>query len=79
MAALVEREFKVHYHPRYLARPLKAHHVRVQRPTTRTKERDELAIVVWPKREGTALKRRRIGSSGRFFPGTRRITASAPD
>ena len=78
IAALIEREFGVHYHPRYLERPLKAHGFSVQRPTTRAKERDELVIAVWPKREWVALKRRPSGSTGRFSSGTRPATASGP-
>src|SRR5215208_3759640 len=50
LAAVIEREFGVRYHPRYLERPLKAHGFTVQRPATRAKERDELVIAVWPKR-----------------------------
>jgi putative transposase len=57
IAALIEREFGVHYHPRYLERPLKAHGFSVQRPATRAKERDELVIAVWPKRDWGALKK----------------------
>ena len=78
IAALIEREFQVHYHPRYLERPLKAHGFSVQRPATRAKERDELVIAVWPKRAWIALKRRRSGSTGRFSSGTRPATASGP-
>ena len=61
IAALIEREFGVHYHPRYLERPLKAHGFSVQRPATRAKERDELVIAVWPKREWVALKKNSTG------------------
>ncbi|MFD0465223.1 winged helix-turn-helix domain-containing protein [Microvirga aerilata] len=57
IAALIEREFGVHYHPRYLERPLKAHGFSVQRPATRAKERDELVIAVSPKRDWVALKK----------------------
>jgi transposase len=78
IAALIEREFGVHYHPRYLERPLKAHGFSVQRPATRAKERDELVIAVWPKREWVALKKRRSGSTARFSSGKRPATASAP-
>jgi putative transposase len=78
IAALIEREFGVHYHPRYLERPLKAHGFSVQRPATRAKERDELVIAVWPKREWVALKKRRSGSTARFCSGMRPATASAP-
>ncbi|EIM24340.1 hypothetical protein MicloDRAFT_00069930 [Microvirga lotononidis] len=34
IAALIEREFQIHYHQRYLERPLKAHGLSVQRPAT---------------------------------------------
>ena len=78
IAALIEREFGVSYHPRYLERPLKAHGFSVQRPATRAKERDELVIAVWPKRDWVALKKRRAGSAGHFFSGMRQATASAP-
>jgi transposase len=66
IAALIEREFGVHYHPRYLERPLKAHGFSVQRPATRANERDELVIAVWPKRDWVALKK---GAPGAPDPG----------
>ena len=78
IAALIEREFGVNYHPRYLERPLKAHGFSVQRPATRAKERDELVIAVWPKREWVALKTRRSGSTARFSSGMRPAIASVP-
>jgi putative transposase len=76
IAALIEREFRVIYHPRYLKRPLKAHGFSVQRPATRAKERDELVIAVWPKRDWVALKKRRARSTGPWSSGTRPATAS---
>ncbi|MPR13772.1 winged helix-turn-helix domain-containing protein [Microvirga tunisiensis] len=63
IAALIEREFGVNYHPRDLERPLKAHGFSVQRPATRARERDELVIAVWPKREWVALKKGAAGTS----------------
>jgi transposase len=78
IAALIERAFGVHYHPCYLERPLKAHGFSVLRPATRAKERDELVIAVWPKREWVALKNRPSGSSARYSSETRPATASAP-
>jgi transposase len=57
IAALIEREFGIHYHPRSLERPLKAHGFSVQRPAPRARERDELVIAVWPKRDWVALKK----------------------
>jgi transposase len=76
IAVLIEREFGVHYHPRYLERPLKAHGFSVQRPATRARERDELVIAVWPKRDWVALKKRPSGSTGPLSSGTRPGTAS---
>jgi transposase len=76
IAALIEREFGVRYHPRYLERPLKAHGFTVQRPATQAKERDELVIARWPTRDWVALKKRRGGSSARSSSGTRPATAS---
>ena len=76
IAVLIEREFGVHYHPRYLERPLQAHGFSVQRPATRARERDELVIAVWPKREWVALKKRPSGSTGPWSSGTRPATAS---
>src|ERR687898_3075018 len=78
IAALIEREFGVNYHPRYLERPLKAHGFSVPRPATRAKERDELVVAVWPKRDWVALKKRRSGSIARFSSGMRPATASVP-
>src|ERR687890_1039053 len=78
IAVVIERKFGVSYHPRYLERPLKAHGFSVQRPATRAKERDELVIAVWPKRDWVALKKRRAGSTGRSSSGMRPATASAP-
>jgi putative transposase len=76
IAVVIEREFGIHYHPRYLERPLKAHGFSVQRPATRAKERDELVIAVWPKRDWVALKKGRAGSTARSSSGTRPATAS---
>src|SRR5918998_2914687 len=76
IAVLIEREFGVRYHPRFLERPLKAHGFSVQRPATRARERDELVIAVWPKRDWVALKKRRAGSTGPWSSGTRPATAS---
>jgi transposase len=67
IAALIEREFGVHYHPRYLERPLKAHGFSVQRPATRATERNELVIAVWPKRDWVGLKK---GAPGAADPGS---------
>jgi len=76
IAAVIAREFGVHYHPRYLERPLKAHGFSVQRPATRARERDELVIAIWPKHDWVALKKRRDASGARFCFGMRPAIAS---
>ncbi|MXQ13726.1 winged helix-turn-helix domain-containing protein [Microvirga makkahensis] len=62
ITTLIEREFGVHYHPRYLERPLKAHGFSVQRAATRGKERDELVIAIWPKRDWVAIQKGPAGA-----------------
>jgi transposase len=57
IAALIWREFGVRYHPRYLERPLRACGFTVQRPATRARERDQRAIVAWPKHTWAAIKK----------------------
>src|SRR5215210_4345714 len=63
IAAVIEREFGVRYHPQYLERPLKAQGFTPQHPATRARERDESVIVQWPTTEWVALKKRRAGSA----------------
>jgi putative transposase len=81
IAALIEREFGVHYHPCYLERPLKAHGFSVQRPATSARKRDELVIAVWSKRNWVELEKAQrehrtlvlwdeTGHSFRIRPGT---------
>ena len=77
LAAVIEREFGVRYHPRYLERPLKAHGFTPQQPATRARERDEYVIARWPAREWVALKKRRAGSSARSWWWARPATPSA--
>lgn len=47
IAGVIERRFGVHYHYRYLERPLTAHGFSVQRPASRAKERDERLVAEW--------------------------------
>lgn len=44
---VIEREFGVAYHYRYLERPLKAHGFSLQRPASRARERDERLVAAW--------------------------------
>ena len=57
IAVLIEREFGVHYHPRYLDRPLKGRGFSVQRPATQARERDARAIAAWPRRQWASIKK----------------------
>lgn len=58
IAAVIERRFGVHYHYRYLERPLKAHGFSVQRPASRAKERDERLVAEWLLHTWPALKKK---------------------
>jgi putative transposase len=78
IAALIQREFGVQYHPRSLAQPLKAHGFTVQLPLPRARERDELVIARWPHEEWVELKKKRAGNIARLPSWTRQGTASSP-
>ena len=78
IAALIEREFGVRYHPYYLERPLKAHGFTRQLPLPRARERDELVISRWPHEQWVELKKKRAGSIVRLPSWTRRGTVSSP-
>ena len=77
VAALVAREFGVRYHPRYLARPLKAHGFTPHHPATQARERDEYVIARWPTRDWVALKKKRGAKAGPSSWSTRPATPSA--
>jgi putative transposase len=57
IAHVLERHCGVHYHARYLERPLKAHGFSLQRPASRAKERDERLVVAWLLHTWPALKK----------------------
>lgn len=57
IAAVIARQFGVHYHARYLERPLKAHGFSLQRPASRAKERDERLVAEWLQHTWPALKK----------------------
>ncbi len=58
IACVITRQFGVHYHPRYLERPLKAHGFSVQRPASRARERDERLVAEWLQQTWPALKKK---------------------
>jgi transposase len=47
VAAMIEQEFHVTYHPAHMSRLLRALGWSVQKPRTRASQRDETAIEVW--------------------------------
>jgi transposase len=57
VAAVIEREFGVHYHPAHVSRLLRAIGWSVQRPIRRATQRDEAAVAAWYAERWPALKR----------------------
>ena len=57
VAAVIEREFGVHYHPAHVSRLLRSVGWSVQRPIRRATQRDEAAVAAWYAERWPALKR----------------------
>jgi transposase len=57
VAAVLEREFGVRYHPAHVSRLLRAIGWSVQRPSRRATQRDEAAIAAWHAERWPALKK----------------------
>jgi transposase len=57
VAAVLEREFGVRYHPAHVSRLLRAVGWSVQRPIRRATQRDEAAIAAWYAERWPALKK----------------------
>ena len=57
VAAVIEREFGVRYHPAHVSRLLRAFGWSVQRPIRRATQRDESAIAAWYAEHWPALKK----------------------
>ena len=64
VAAVIEREFGVRYHPAHVSRLLRAIGWSVQRPIRRAAQRDEAAIAAWYAERWPALKRGRTKTGG---------------
>jgi transposase len=60
VAAVIEREFGVRYHPAHVSRLLRAIGWSVQQPIRRATQRDEAAIAAWYTERWPALKRGRM-------------------
>lgn len=59
VAAVIEREFGVHYHPAHVSRLLAECGWSCQKPERRAIERDEAAIAHWKRYRWTAIKKKR--------------------
>jgi transposase len=57
VAAVIEQEFGVRYHPAHVSRLLRALGWSVQKPIRRATQRDEAAIAAWYAERWPALKR----------------------
>jgi len=78
IAHLLRRHFGVRYHYRYLERPLKAHGVTPQRPAVQAKERNDVVVRAWLRRDWPALKKKLVAKGGRLPAWTRRVTRFGP-
>ncbi len=78
IAAVVQREFNVEYHPRALAPALKAHGFTVQRPATRAQERDETLVRAWLRHDWAQVKKELVARGARLPLWTRRVTRFGP-
>ncbi len=58
---LIEREFGVTYHPRYLPSLLRSLGWTVQKPKRRASERNEEAITHWVRRDWPRIKKKPVG------------------
>ena len=65
VARLIEERFGVHYHPHYLAVPLRAHGFTPQVPKRRALERDEALIRAWLAQDWPRIKRGLDEAAGR--------------
>jgi transposase len=65
VAAVLQLEFGVSYHPVHVGRLLKAIRWSPQKPARRARQRDEAAIAHWREQTWPALKRGRTRSSRR--------------
>lgn len=74
VAHLIQHEFGVRYHARYLERPLRALGFRPQRPAVQAKERDDALVAAWVKHDRGLIKKR-LGARGVSLPSWMRRVA----
>lgn len=67
IAALIEEELGIAFHPRYVQRWLRAHGLTPQKPQRIPRERDPQAIAAWLATEWPRIKKKR-GGNGPAWP-----------
>lgn len=78
VAQLIERHFGVHYHPNYLAVPLRQMGLTPQQPPTQAKERQDRLVEAWLKHDWPRIKRGLL-AEGRPLPWwMRQVTRFGP-
>lgn len=86
IAALIEREFRVGYHPAQVSRILAQLGLSYQKPERRALQRNEAAVAHWERYRWSDIKTRRLSAHLAFLdesgfllvPSVRRATARAP-
>lgn len=63
VATLIERDFGVRYHPRYLNAWLAARKIKPQKPKRQARERDPERIARWLKHDWPRVKKTRLAKS----------------
>jgi putative transposase len=78
VAQVITRRFDVHFHPNYLAEPLRKLGYSPQRPKVKARERDDALVEAWLKRDWPRIKRG-LDEAGQPLPSwTRRVARFGP-
>jgi transposase len=79
VAHLIQRTFGARYHPNYLAVRLHRMGLSPQQPRTRAKQRDDVLVKAWLKRDWPRIKRGLVQAGGPLPSWTRRVTRFGPE
>ena len=77
VAAVIEREFGVTYHPDHVGRLLKAAGWTVQKPTERATQRDEDEIAAWREQKWPEIKKKPRRRAARSSGSTNQLLSAA--
>jgi transposase len=67
LAALIEEEFDIHFHPRSMQRWLRGHGLTLQKPQRVPRERDPAVIAAWLATDWPRIKKKRGGNTPAWF------------